>query len=369
MLRYPLLLTASLLSSASQASELAYAGIWQGTVGERPALVCFEPYGSSFYDQQTLHGLRLSEASSQVYAGADGQPEMVSAWQVGGWNSPQGSWIIDSADAQQISGRWRSADGSSAQAIQLSPLGGAPLEGSCSHPDNAVASPHSAFLRYNGARIAADQRQQQPASYNGHDYHQLNSLGGSAPQLPDEAPGAAGVNAFVEAWLQTQTANAWDCEMGARSLTGQQAAAPEWQRSLTPILWNPHWLVLEDNLPATFCGGVHDTYARDWQVFELGSGQKVDVLDWLHTTGTGFERQLSSALQQQIAERQQASAEAECGPEYRISAYPQTTGMAFHLEYPHVMMGCNSEVVIPWAEMTPHLTAAGQQAAQSLRAE
>lgn len=355
------------LTPIAQASELAYAGVWQGTVGERPALVCFEPFGSSFYDARDLHGLRLQEASSQAYAGGPERPETVRAWQVGGWNSPQGSWIIDSADAQHISGHWRSADGRSSQPIQLTPLAGAAAEGSCSHPHGALASADSAFLRYNGARIEAATRQQQPARYHGHEYIQLTTTGGSAPQLPAQAPGAAGINAFTDAWLQTQTASAWDCEMGARALTGQPPAAPEWQRSLTPVLWNAHWLVLQDELPATFCGGAHDTRALSWHVLELASGQPVEVLDWLHTSGEGVSRQPAAPLQQRIAALRDTG--SDCASDYSLTPYPQPSGMAFQLEYPHVMAACSSTVLIPWNEMTPYLTPAGQQAMQTLRGE
>ena len=365
-------LAATLLSSTVNAAELAHAGVWQGTLGERAVMVCFEAMSSSFYDQETLTGMRLSEIDPEVYN--QEKPEVeVRHWLAGNLQQHDGSWELDSLSPQQITGQWRSSDGKTQLPIRLQPLSPAPADSNCSFSAEEIARPDSSFLRYNGARIDAARQQREPATFNGRSHTRISNIGGTSLHLHGDSAAFVAVNAFVKAWLQTQVANAWECELGAREVNNLQPGQPNWLRTLLPELWTGRWLVLHDELPETFCGGEHANSEEHWYSFDLNSGQRVEPAHWLtglpspdDAEGEVPATPLVSKLE---AQRQQLSDPAsECSDDYDLQVSPVEDGMAFHFRYAYDLRACNVDVTLPWSDLTPFLTPAGKQAMQSLQA-
>ncbi len=333
--------------AAAAAGELP-TGAWKGRIGNAEVMACFGDGEPQYYYLRHRRGIWLAPK------GADGFEESTATQQFPGEIS--GRWRIESRDATKLSGTWSSPSGDRKLPIRLERLPGKACEPAFHEP-----------LR------RAVQVQRKAMNFEGHAYRELASEQAIAFELDAALPQAAAINRWAMDWLRDQAVEAYACDLS-------RGGPPEaLGRSLRPVVWNTRFLVLQDLLPDTFCGGAHGNAQLGYTTWSLAQGGIVDTWGWIQ----GGQKALAakddpkgepvmSPLFKLLAQAHPRNAKDDDCAEFMDLMSPQTPypvaqGLQFPTLFSHARRDCEDEVTLTWRQLAPFLSPAGKAVAAGAR--
>lgn len=384
-MRGPAILAALALFAApggEQAPEPQLGRIWKGTLGTQTITACFfEEAGSEgvFYTAAALEPVRLE-------TDGDGGPSDLR--EMRGYDDPTGAvWSLSVRAGDRIEGEWRKAGQSlpirlAADAVTL--------------PEYGTACETGAFLDpvLEGGTITSKQESLGGTAYTVREYtgpqrSGLKDYSLSSIALDPVRPGDDAINAALAKGLPDGTAGSWmgQC-FGAglvRGMGSSEGSATE------PLVITSRWLGVRYS-GSNFCGGAHPNHYVLMRTYDRESGAEVDTAAWFRsgalkfyefdTPQPGERRQvagLTAALLRVVLAHWPVDDASFAGAaEHRADCLDFASdrgwqiglareGPVFVAQFPHVAFGCTEEIVLPWQDARPFLSAEGRAVMDSLR--
>lgn len=384
MKRWLLALPAFVLAVPAAAQEEAgLRGVWTGTIGDLPIHACFnggDQDGVYYYDRHKAL-IRL------------GNDEGVFAERVS-YDDPTGDqWRFTRIEGAQASGIWSNAERRLpielrkvewvANGFLDSPcesmafMGPRLSGGSVVREEGRIAGQGYTVLRY-----------VPPAHFDPDDLHiQTFALPGSA--TADARINQALAFDLPREDMSDEYAQCFAMHAAFRGIDGYLF------KQVEPELLTERWLgTIAHN--SSYCGGAHPSHWSQRRVFDRSSGAEVEPESWLNDTALD-RRILSPGVDASIyatvaeafmpvllrnwytlpedsseddrAHRQECIFIAGMTPSWDMGLAEDGSGMAFIPRVPHAATPCAETVVVPWAQLHPFLTIAGQAVASSLAAD
>ena len=203
---------------------------------------------------------------------------------------------------------------------------------------------------------------------DGRAYRELGSDHGTSFEVPPATPHADRLNRWALEWLRKQAVVALECN-SAKGGAGEPLGS--W---LKPILWTQAFLVLEDGLPDTYCGGAHGNASLLRHTWSLPQGRLVNTWTWLrggnkalvaHANRNG-ETIRSGLFRLIVREHPRNQPGDDCGDvmdAMHVDApHPTAEGLVFGTTFFHAMRACNEDVRLSWKQVGPYLSQDGRAA-------
>lgn len=349
--------------------------IWKGKLGGQAITACFFEEGAPegvFYTDAALEPLRL-EANAE--GGAADLREMR------GYDDPTGAiWTLNVRVDDRMEGEWRK--GTEAKPIRLTALA-VPL------PEDGTACETGAFLDplLKGGTVTSRRESLDGTAYTALEYTGprragLQDYSLSSFALDPVQPGDGAINAALAKALQDGTSAS---EMGGCFGSALRSGMGGSQESaLVPIAITTRWLGVRYS-GSDFCGGAHPNHYVLTDTYDRDSGAEVDTAAWFRpgelqfyefdTVTAGWRRGiagLSPGLLRAFLARYPAREDVgECADIVRDGAGWQIgltrEGPVFVPQLPHAAFACTEEIVLPWEDAHPFLSARGHAVMASLR--
>ena len=349
--------------------------IWSGTVGGIPITACFDNAETDegiYYYNAHLRPLRLVQIDENT-------PSVLT--EIEGYRDQSGAtWTIDAKADQRIAGTWRSGDRELPIELSASPVDLPEFDGPCASA--AFVEP----LLVGGS--AGDSR----ASFDGAAYTKLvytgpPHLGGDDYLVetialdPVQAGDRAINTALAKALPDGSVGHHMGQCLGMHMPGGGKGYLNE---TITPALITDQWLSIE-RAGSTFCGGAHPSHFFTLAAYDRSSGNEADPSTWFKPDALlfyEFESEdgplrprpiagLSEALVDKVQANWPHAAGSECPSAVRTQM-GWTLGLAkdgvvFVPQLPHVIFACTDAITVPWDELAPFLSDAGQDVRGSLQ--
>lgn len=327
---------------AAGAGQLPYHGTWSGTIGGSKIQVCFaDVFDSQYYYLKHKMGIKLTQEE-----GGQNPNEWREAVVDKNLNKElTGIWKIATVTPNSIEGSWINPGTQQSRDIKLQRV-----SNSKDQCDEAFYAPlMQSKYRYGTAKLQKKT------------FKTIKTDNGTAFQVPSDVKNADKINAFVQSWIKEQSVAGFDCNLNG---------GEPWDKTLEPILWTERWLVMEDSLPDTFCGGAHGDSLREFHVFDLNSGDKVNAWSWLidgeNSVASGQEEGKKTKLRQLL----ELNPEDDCKEmqnDFTLrEPYPTRKELVFSTRYRHADRACEGDIAIEFNTMQPFLTPAGKEAVKSI---
>ena len=355
-----------------RAEEPVPAGTWKGTVGSAAVMVCFAQAGESeYYYLRHKRGIHLWPSGDERDDNRLSAEAIAKAWRSGrlelderapsadGEGKASGHWQLEAKSATEVTGTWTAPAGGKTVAISLQKL-------SSAEPQAAAYGTACGPAYYEPIR-GAIQLKYKPAQFEGHAYREVSSEEGTAIEVPASMPHAGEFNRYALGWLRDQSAIAYDCNANRSDGVGDHIGS-----SLSPVVWTPQFLVLQDMTPEIYCGGAHGSSSLSYVTWAIERGKFVDTWGWLqggqkalvaHEDKQG--QTIKSGLFRLIARAHPRNAEGDDCKDVLdqmsvLAPYPTGQGLVFPTDFFHAMRACNDEVTIAWKQLAPYLSAEGR---------
>jgi hypothetical protein len=348
---------------AAQAAPSALPGVWEGNVGNLPIRACFVErewgsFGAYYYlSQRRLIGLEPVEGARATFR--EGFDE--------GGSAPR--WQVQSATASQLQARWTS--GRRVLQVQLRRVAVTGDESPCG--SMAFHQP-----RLEGVRTATS-----PATADGVAYTKIALDHGGRFEATVETFALIGsgeavqrINAALARPLTGNPPEWFDCMRAPLETSAMEGDLAE---SYTPAMVSRRWLSVNHQSDAS-CGGAHPSSGLYYEIYDLSSGARVELLDWFSDSAVrrerveGADEELRSVLPP-LREAVLAgwTAEGECGEVVREAEYwnigLRRDGFVFSPSLAHVVQACGEEFDVPFARVRQLLTPQGAAYVEALRSE
>lgn len=369
-LGHALVLVGTLLSNTSASAEpQTLAGVWQGHIGPAAVMVCVTENGhAEYYYRKHQIGLPLRfagetdpERSQQLLGDAlHGEHWALDEMQLTSrWDPPKvnGHWSLDAQSQDTLTGQWTDLNSQRPTPIRLNRV---------PHAENTRADECPAvFYAPLGTQVPL---KRSPARFQAHPYVEVRSPQATGMEVPANTPHAQRINRWAEGWLQQQAVLAYECE---QSFGGGESSRHSF---LSPVVWTTHFIVLQDRLPETYCGGAHGNFSINYITLSLDSGQVIDTWSWLKNGQKSIESQRNadgeshpSALMKLIQKLHPRNTPGDDCSDAMDSVgvsdpYPTKAGLVFPTTFPHVIRSCGDDVRLSWRQLEPYLSPAGQAA-------
>lgn len=351
---------------AESTTELR-VGAFGGNIGNARVQVCFSSYGSAqYYYLRHRAGIRLELADVEdesvrfdLMKAALEKGDVEFAEASGGFASdsaPTGYWKLR-ADGDGWVGEWRNPAGTKQLPIKLARL---PSSATDTTDSGECPSSYYAPLRDDLQITYAD------ATFEGHAYRTLTTPAATAMALPEGAPAAKAIHDAAINWLKDQAVFGYECSAG----NGSGSVALD--RTLQPIVWTDDFLVQEDNLPETYCGGAHGNFEQNVIVWDLAKGQTIDTWSWiqdpsLEVTRSDDGEPHRSSFRELLNQRHPRNVANDTCAEFVdqmtiAPPYPSAEGLVFPTIFFHAMRVCGDAITLSWSDAEPHLSEAGKAA-------
>jgi hypothetical protein len=365
-----LLLACTLLCTLGAAAEpQTLAGVWQGHIGKAAVMVCVTPSGrAEYYYLKHQVGLPLhfagetdpERSQQQLGESLSGERWALDEMQLTPrWEPPQvnGHWSLNAEEKDTLHGRWTDLAGKRDATIHLTRLANAEAQRGDECPP--------VFYAPLGTGVPL---KRSPARFQEHPYVEVRSPQATGMEVPADTPHAKRINRWAEGWLASQSGIAYECQMQ------RGAVEPPLGSRLSPVTWNRHFLVLQDAMPDTYCGGAHGSFSIDHITWSLDLGQTIDIWSWLKNGQKSIESQKSadgeprpSALMELIQKHHPSNTKGDDCADVMNSVnvsdpYPTDAGLVFPTTFFHAMRACGDDVHLSWKQLAPHLSPAGQAA-------
>lgn len=335
-------LSCLLFSLTAQAARSPLQGVWRGTIGDQPVMVCLDTVNdlSSYYYPRYPKGLAL-----QTPATAGG------VWLEKSQGKVSGEWRLQSPDAGHLTGVWTAARSKRSAAISLSLIGAQRDASPCE--SEAFNGPRLDAARPVGGKVQL---------YGRKHYQVISMLDGEVSGLQILEPGApvAAINRHLRQALRSEGVGYFSCHT---AVTAESRDFAEYTIRAEPVFWSERWLTLAWSSSSS-CGGAHPNSDLAFQNWDLKTGAPADLWRWFKSP------EVTPALNRVIM------AHAHPGPEcsevianngsYRLR--PAANGMVFYPSLPHVAQACAEEILVPFRKLQPFLNASGRAEVEALQA-
>lgn len=354
--------------------------IWKGTLGETAITACFfeqDARAGVYYADAALEPVRLEstdESAPQVARESRSFDDQTGA-----------TWSFAPDAGDRITGDWHSGDKTLPIRLTAVPA---------TFSEYGTPCESEAFL---APLLAGGEITRKRASFDGADFTEFAYAGPKRSGLDDYHVtsfaldpvrlGDAAVNRMLAAVLPDGTAAHLAGQCAGWSMANASGAAGYWEQSVVPILMTARWLGVRDS-GSSYCGGAHPNHYSSLAVYDRDSGAEVDPADWFKSGALAFydwdSETEPKAAKRAIAGLSEALGKAvlarwperedgdECGigdgfggSSWQIGL--TRAGPVFVPQLPHVIFACTEEVVLPWAEARPFLSAEGRAVMDSLR--
>jgi hypothetical protein len=366
------LLSAFIVPADAADKQPQWAGIWSGTIGNVQVRVClteqvygnapFKGSGAYFY-MKYLKPLHLEQEGPKTWVEITRGAAQVS--------DPR--WNIDRVWSNSLSGRWTAAG--KTLPLRLKRLS---AEADCGSQ------------AFNQPRFKPFVVSKQNAELDGHKYVKLVSSAGEhldlsieSFQLVEAGAVIAKVNEALREKIPVgdQQADFFECLIGALSATTYDGSYGE---TLKPVMLTRDWLSVSYS-NGGYCGGAHPFWSSSMLTFDLRTGDKVDLQNWLNLKALGSKGDpaqghsgevapLSDALRKFLVEYKPAEDEqdADCKVAARESNYwdmgLERNGMSFTPGMSYVMTACANPILVPYTKLSPYLNKTGEIGVASVMA-
>lgn len=375
------LVALALTAGPALAQEQPQQGrIWKGTLGETAITACFfeqDNRAGVYYADAALEPVRLEstdESATQVARESRSFDDQTGA-----------TWRFAPDAGDRIIGDWHSGD--TTLPIRL-------IAVPATIPEYGTPCESEAFL---APLLAGGETTAKRASLDGTDYTELAYAGPKRSGLDDYnvtsfaldrvRPGDAAVNRALGAALPDGTAAHFGGQCAGWSMGSPGGGTGYLGQEVVPILISPRWLGVRDS-GSSYCGGAHPNHFTGFAVYDRDSGVEVDPAAWFKPGALAFydwdsETEpkpakrpiagLSEALGKAVLAHWPAREDGdECGLADGFGGFSWQIGLTregpvFVPQMPHVIFACTEEVVLPWAEARPFLSAEGRTVMDSLR--
>lgn len=272
-----------------------------------------------------------------------------------------GRWRLMTRSESEMAGEWTDPTGGRPTPITLARV---PTR---EQHDPRMPGTGCASAFYDPLR-AAVRTKASPARLGERAYQELSSEQGTSFEVPGDTPHAQRLNRHALEWLRNQAAVAFDCDLNRGG-----APAPLGS-SLRPVVWTDRYLVLEDLLPDTYCGGAHGFSSLSYTTWSVQQGRMVDTWTWLRGGSKALVahegrdgKTIRSGLFRLVARSHPRNVSGDdCSESIEhmsIEApYPTAEGLVFNTTFPHAVRACNDEVKLGWKQLAPYLSDAGRAA-------
>ncbi|WP_086607935.1 hypothetical protein [Erythrobacter donghaensis] len=384
MLRASLLAALALVAAPLVAQESQQQGrIWKGTLGDQAITACFfEEHirdGLYYVDdvREPVRLVEIDEAEPPTFteiAGRDGQTGAV--------------WAMDAPHEGQLTGQRRK--GGKAQPISLTST-------TVTLPEYGSACETGAFLDalLAGGKVTSRRKRFAGTAYTMREYEGparagLEGYSYASLALNPVQPGDTAINRALAAFLPDGTADHSMGQCVGMSLPGGISGYAE--EALVPILLTPRWLGVRHS-GTGYCGGAHPNHFLTMAVYDRDTGAEVDPSTWFRPGALGFYEweseiepkpvtryvaALGDDLWKLVAARWPGwdDENGSVPPEEPFNGGWVSSGWEIGLtregpvfvpQLPYVIFASTEEIVVPWAEARPFLSAEGRAVMDSLK--
>jgi hypothetical protein len=369
----------ALVAAPAGAQEPPTEGrIWKGTLGDQAITACF----SEEFTRDGIYYLDGAREPLRLVKTEDNSPPTFT--ELAGRSDEIGAvWTMRAVEEGGLTGVW--SKGEVVRQISLT-------ASVVALPEYGTACETAAFLDplLQGGTVTSRRESLGSAAYTVLDYigpvrmgledYRVTSLA-----LDPAQPGDAAINRALAAFLPNGTAKHAMGQCVGLSLPGGYSGYAE--EALVPILITPRWLGLRYS-GTGYCGGAHPNHFDTIVVHDRKAGAEVDPSSWFKSGTLSFYewgseiepkptkrlvRAPSPDLWKAIAARWPSRAEESgCGPPEEAFDSGWEIGLTregpvFVPQLPFVIFACTEEVVLPWKDARPFLSAEGLAVMASLR--
>jgi hypothetical protein len=347
-------------------SKPDWVGIWRGTVGKLPVQACFQArdYGSvgAYFYLKHLGIISLGPIDDSTWTEARNSDQVT--------DGPL--WKTVAATGNQLTGTWTGNGKELPIALERVPQVDPSAE-PCG--DLAFSKPRATPVKLANSRATVD-----GVGYTivkGDVGKQFPDVSLEAYQLDGNTSALQSINTalMAEIFEKAEKANFFACTMANLASMGEDG---QYQTATKPVLITANWMVSETDAGST-CGGAHPNWSKNWQNWDLRTGQVVDLWTWLGpmaatvTPRDSYNEVTIEADLRELLNKGWQPAENDCKDAIKDQDYwfvrLTREGFAFSPDLPHALTACIDDVNLTFEQMAPLLNAVGESGIASFRAD
>ncbi len=346
------------LAGQAQAASRPMEGVWRGTIGKAPIMVClvdetYSPARGSYYYLAHQQSIALDGGEDGAVWSEDLDGGAKAQWKLR-WSSKglAGTWSGKGKVLPIALNRVQARQGEDVSACETD--------------------------EYLAPRVTTPRIVPKAADFYGQPYTLLQYDVGkgfadvdiSSFVIPAKQPGDAAINRQLRGLLDPAKDHVayLACLSGQIAQTGMDG---DYVFDAAPNLVTDAFLGVEISEGGT-CGGAHPSYGTSYQTFDRQTGKEVDPFTWLTPKGASVakpdrdgwvERKLTPELRALIVSKMVGVGE-ECRQAFAEEDYWHIAldprALRFLPSLPHVSQGCADPVSVEMFDLAPFLNAAGR---------
>jgi hypothetical protein len=365
------------------AAEPKWAGVWSGTIGTAPVMVCLahKSYeGESFGEQGAYYYKKYLEIITlKDLKPADGKPAGLH-WMEGfdeAKAAESSQWQLTQVDGSNLTGTWTPGSGRTSKPlpIKLSLVVRQDGEfGSCGGEE------------FNGSRAVPVKLNRSPAKQDGFAYTKIKADVGKhfdvaidTFELAGTTPEIRTINTALRKEIPSDPIKSdyFECVTGSLS---SNATDGDYSVTIAPVLISRNYMVSERGR-GDYCGGAHPNYSVDWSNWDLRTGEAIDLWNWMGPLAVAQEKKdgytdvtIKPLLRKALVKKwKTTNTEADCdfvGAENDYwTLHLNRQGMSFYPQLAHAITACEQDIDFTFAEINPLLSPSGKKAMAAFRAD
>lgn len=334
------------------------SGVWTGTIGTYPVNVCLQVKSDDSYNFGAYYYLsHLKLISLQ-----QGEKDNKGKWTEGtDADKPDAVWTLGMKD-DTVTGSW-AGNGKTLDVNlhRLAALTGDDADGPCA--SEAFFSP----------RLTPPTIKETAATLDGHAYTKVSVDAGKQFDVAYETFKLNGSGAAIDKlnaiFLPDGGKGYVECLQGAAGMGNDGS----YDVHFTPEVYTEHYLVVQSG-DGSFCGGAHPVNSSSDIVYDLRTGEALDLSTWL-TPAAMKDNKIAGKLSKLViaAYTKSRGDNQDC-----ISAVKEAdgwdasltkTGMTFTPELPYAAQACADATEISFNDVAPFLNADGKKQVAAFRGE
>lgn len=342
-----LLLGLGLISASlsALAADPALVGVWRGTIGKAPVSMCFNSDGGGSY-YYFARDAQLSLAYKDSGEWEETPPFA---------EEPSGALVMHLHE-NVMRGYWRSPSNNKKIALKLQRV----KFNLKDEPCDSVAF-HQTRLNHQKISFNA------PKKFAGKSFRNLSA--GSVTGVEILAPLSANIskiNALLRSNFDTTRFIVFQCIGNT-----QRSASGYYNSEQSIATWSSQWLVVK-TLGDYECADVHPDLIYSANIYDLNSGQEIDIKSWFKP-GIWEPEYQSLPPESELGILVHKTLSPEDYDSFNFmrlySVWPSQKGMIFYPLVAYVEKNSAEEILIPYPKLKPYLNAAGLKAVNELMQE
>jgi hypothetical protein len=361
------------------AAEPAWAGVWSGTIGNAPIMLClshsdYRDQGAYYYRKHlkiiTLRDLKPANGVPSGLHWMEGFDEAKAA------ESPQ--WQLTQADGSNLTGTWTPGPSRTSKPLPIK------LVLIAKQPEDD--SSYCGGEEFNGPRAVPVKLARSPAKQDGFAYTKIKADVGKhfdvaieTFELAGTTPAIRTINTALRKEIPSDPIKSdyFECVTGSLS---SHATDGDYSVTTTPALISRNYMVSEHS-QGDYCGGAHPNYFIEWSNWDLRTGVAIDLWSWMGPLAVTKEKKdgytditIKLLFRKALTQKwKTTNTEAECdfvGAENDYwTPHLSRKGISFYPQLAHAITACEQDVDFTFAEINPLLSPAGKKALAEFRAD